>query len=384
MCNSHDDEDEKLARELLEMHENPKRISRRGLMLGAGAVAVLGRLGGLGTGVFTGSAAAATPATTVNGMPVTRLAMHVHGSWSEGMQSWQQACTSAMAIGVDVLYFTDHNYRARAANNYITNLSGKFVATTTGSPAAHTATLSGAGVMRLMVKAPRNAPAAQVMTIEQTDNAFNHFRTGIGGQSMKVTFGNVTMGAKTMFEVVVSLSSRPATAGRPAGQYFLRYRFVPGATKKFYSKASSGLVGIVNLPSVHSGSIVTITPETDIAALWPDIHPKDNGSFSMAFAATTAAVKNSLIDVTLASVKFNRTQNDAASVIANQRSIIAAYAAKYPQLQAVLSEEVSADPAVIPALQRVRRRTEIRRHGRRDTVQLSATTTRPTSPPRKR
>ena len=78
-------------------------------------------------------------------MPVTRLAMHVHGSWSEGMQSWQQACTSAMAIGVDVLYFTDHNYRARAANNYITNLSGKFVATTTGSPATHTATLSGAG-----------------------------------------------------------------------------------------------------------------------------------------------------------------------------------------------------------------------------------------------
>ena len=274
--------------------------------------------------------------------------MHVHGSWSEGMQSWQQACASAIAIGVDVLFFTDHNYRARAANNYITNLSGKFVASTTGSPSTHAATLSSAGAMRLMVKAPRNALAAQLMTIEQTDNAFNHFRTGIGGQSMKVTFGNVTMGAKTMFEVVVSLSSRPATSGRPAGQYFLRYRFVAGATKKSYSKASSGLVGIVNLPGVHSGSVVTLNPETDIAALWPDVHRKDNGFFSVAFAATTAAVKNSLIDVTLAGVNFIRTQNDAASVIANQRSIIAAYAAKYPQLLAFLSEEVSADPALFP------------------------------------
>ena len=298
MCNSHDDEDEKLARELLEMRETPKRISRRGLMLGAGAAAVFGRLGGLGSGVFTGSAAAATPAT-IRERPAGRPAgMHVHGSWSEGMQSWQQACASAIAVGIDVLYFTDHNYRARATD-YMTNLSGTWIPSTTGSLAAHAATLSSTGSMRLMAKAARNSPAAQLMTIEQSNNAFNHLRTGIGGQSMEVTFGNVAMGAKTMFEVVVSLSSRPATSGRKAGQYFLRYRFLPGVDQEVATATrAAGWSASSICPAFTAVRSSRSPPRPTSAALWPDIHPKDNGFFSLAFVATTAAVKNSLIDVT--------------------------------------------------------------------------------------
>jgi hypothetical protein len=344
MCETHDDYDEKLGRELMEMDAGPGGISRRSVLFGAGAAFALTRLG---SGLFTGNAAAATPSATAEGLPVSRLAMHVHGAWSEGMQSWQQACASAIADGLDVLFFTDHNHRARALD-YMTNLSGAWVPSTTGSLAAHTATLSKTGSLRVMAKAAKAAAAAQLMTIEQSSNAFNRLRTGIGGQSMNVTFGNVTMGAKTMFEIVVSLSSRPATAGRPAGQYFLRYRFLAGATTKSYATTSGGLVGIVNLPAIHNGSAITIRPENDIVALWPDIHPKDNGFVSLAFVATTAATKSSLIDVTVAAVSFIRTENDAPSVIANQQAIIAAYTARYPQLATYLSEEVSLGPAVFP------------------------------------
>jgi hypothetical protein len=202
--------------------------------------------------------------------------------------------------------------------------------------------------MRLMAKAAYNSTACQLMTIEQRNNAFNHLRTGIGGQAMTVKFGNVAMSPKTMFEIVVSLSTHPATGGRPAGQYSLRYRFVPGQTTKVHWTSNGGLVGNVRLPVIKTGSAVTITPEADIKEVWPDIHPKDNGFYSLAFVASTAPTKGSLIDVTISSLQFVRTQNDAASIIANQKSIIAAYATKYPKLLSILSEEVSQGPEAIP------------------------------------
>ncbi len=101
-----DSSKESLTKGISGMAEHPGLISRRGLLIGAGAAAALGRLG---PGVMVGSAAAATPSTTLGGLPVARLAMHVHGSWSEGQLSWAQACESAIAEGLDVLYFTDHN-----------------------------------------------------------------------------------------------------------------------------------------------------------------------------------------------------------------------------------------------------------------------------------
>lgn len=344
MCGSHDYDGE-LGRELMEMHQTGRGITRRDMLLGAGAAIALG---GLGVGALTGCTPPG-PTVSSSGLPVTRLAMHVHGSWSEGMQSWQQACASAAAIGIDVLYFTDHNFRARALD-YMTHLSGAWIPSTTGPIGAHVATLSSAGKMRLMATAAAARPASQLMTIEQDTNASNRLRTGISGQSMTVTFGNVMMDAQSLFEVEIGLSSRPAIAGRPAGQYFLRYRFfgATGSTSKSYSTATGGLVGIVNMPRISSGSKVTIVPETDIAALWPDIHPQDNGFYSLAFLATTGPTKSSIIDVTLAGVTFVRTENDAASVIAKQQSLIAAYAAQYPRVRAFLSEEVSLGPATIP------------------------------------
>jgi hypothetical protein len=68
----------------------------------------------------------------------------------------------------------------------------------------------------------------------------------------------------------------------------------------------------------------------------------------LALVATTAPTKGSLIDVTVSSVQFVRPQNNAASIIAAQKSIIAAYATKYPKLLAILSEEVSQGPEVVP------------------------------------
>jgi hypothetical protein len=274
------------------------------------------------------------------------LGMHVHGPWSEGDASWALHMFLAQQCGVDVVYMTDHNFRARATG-YMTGLSGAFVASTTGAHSSHAATLAS-GAMRLMIKSSTKTPASQVMSIEPNVNAWDHLRTGIGGQVLTITYGSVAIPSKGMHEVVVTLSIHPAFGGRPQGRYSLRYRFMPGTTRKSYSTSGGGLVGIINMPSLSSGNTVAIKPEADIVALWPDMQPKDNGFYLLAFSVTTAPAANSTVDVHISGVKFARPENDAASVIANQRSIIAAYVARFPNVKAILSEEISLGPLLYP------------------------------------
>jgi hypothetical protein len=183
------------------------------------------------------------------------------------------------------------------------------------------------------------------MTIQDNPNAFDHLRTGIGGQTMTIKFSNVTMSAKTMYEAVVYLSARAATGTRKAGQYVLRYQFVAGATAKTYSTTNGGLTGLVHMPAAKAGSMVIIKPEDDIVAIWPDVHPKDNGFFSLAFVATTAAAVASSLSVSVTAT-FSRPENNPAAIVAAQQSIIAAYQTRYPQLLAIGSEEFSTGAVV--------------------------------------
>ena len=344
MCGTQD-HDEDLAAAYLGVdyreleHRQGFTLTRRGLFA---AAAMGGALGVLGPMVRS-RASAATPVTSVNGIPVARLGMHVHGSYSEGVQSWDQAFASASALGLDVLYLTDHTHRANALG-YDANLTGVYNAATTGSSASHTAKLSG-GVMTLAVKAAKAAAASVSMTIQDNPNAFDHLRTGIGGQTLAIKFANVTMSARTMYEVVVYLSARAATSTRKAGQYVLRYQFVPGVTTKTYSTTNGGLTGLVHMPAARTGSVVTIKPEDDVIALWPDVHPKDNGFCSLAFVATTAAAVGSSVNVSV-SATFSRPENNPAAIIAAQQSIIAAYRTRYPRLLAIGSEEFSTGAVV--------------------------------------
>ena len=339
MCDDHE-HDEAVAKALLGLDHSG--ITRRGLFGLAGGVAALGVM----ASASPAASAATLPASSVNGLTPLRLGMHVHGAWSEGDASWALQMYLAAQSGIDLMFMTDHNFRARAMG-YLTGLSGAFVPSTHGAYSTHAATLS-AGAMRLMIKSSTKAAASQIMTIDQTENAWNHLRTGIGGQVLTITYGSVTIPTKGMHEIVVTLSVHPAMKTRPQGQYSLRYRFMPGTTKRTHTTSGGGLVGIINMPALHSGAKVTIKPEDDIVAIWPDMHPKDNGFYLLAFSATTAPAAKSTVDVHISSVNFQRSENDAASVIANQQSIIAAYAAKFGKLQTILSEEVSIIDLVFP------------------------------------
>ena len=84
-------------------------LSRRALLRAAA-------VGGLGVPLLSGCTAPArpsAPAPTGTGAPVS-VAMHLHSSYSEGTASMAAHLDQARRLGVDVLFWTDHDYRVSA------------------------------------------------------------------------------------------------------------------------------------------------------------------------------------------------------------------------------------------------------------------------------
>ena len=112
------------------------------------------------------------------------------------------------------------------------------------------------------------------------------------------------------------LSYHPATGGRPAGQYTIVYRFgVPAG------RSVQGLTGTVGAPAPAAGSVLTLSPETDAAALWPDLLAIDNGAAGLSFTARSPR-RGAVADVAIGSTTFGRSRSSAAAVIADQARVV--------------------------------------------------------------
>jgi hypothetical protein len=180
--------------------------------------------------------------------------------------------------------------------------------------------------------------------MQERPTAFNTFRTGIQGQVVTHAFGTSRLDAGARYEMVLPLSLHPAQGGRRAGQYSLRYRFVPGATAARFTEGG-GLVGVVRAPMPPNGTTVTLTPEADIRALWPSMLAIDHSSFGLGFVCTSPR-SGVVADVRLRSVTVTRPRHDAAGVRAAQEAMAQHYSARYPVV-GIPSEEVSLGPEAI-------------------------------------
>jgi hypothetical protein len=317
----------------------PAGVTRRQLLEGTAAaalgVAVLGRP----------VAARAVPsrAATISGLAPVLAAMHVHASHSEGPASWQQQYANAAAAGVDVLWQTDHDFRARALR-YMTLLAGTFVPTTTGAWAQRAATFSSTGPVRVLIESAGSAPAVESLVMEDRPTADDGFRTGIQGQTLTHVFGTSRLDAGARYELVLHLSLHPAQGGRPGGQFSLRYRFMRGASRARFTE-SRGLVGVVRAPMPPEGTTVTLDPESDIRALWPTMLAIDHCSWLLSFVCTSPR-HGVVADVNLLSVTVDRPRHDADSVRTAQETFARYYSSRYPVL-GIVSEEVSLVPGSI-------------------------------------
>lgn len=317
------------------------RPSRRSVLRASGVAAAAAAVRSLWV---PGSAWGASP-RTLTGLNPVRNAMHVHATWSEGPGSWESQFAQASAIGTDVLWMTDHDFRA-LAYKYITSLSGVAMVTgQTGSLAQHI-TSNTNGVARVVAEsASTSAPASVSYATPVHPTAFTLMRVSITGQKLVVTFPACRIDAGGMYEVVVQLSNHPAFGTRPAGQFELHYRFGNFTSARFVDP--SGIIGIVRRPTPAAGSQLTLDPTSDVAALWPDMLAIDNSLFLLTLIATSPA-KGKVVDVS-ATVQFTRSENNSSSLIANQQRILSTYGPRYPNMKAYPTVEISyLDPHIIP------------------------------------
>jgi hypothetical protein len=319
---------------ILAGERHPLRWSRRQLLTAAGTAA-----GALMVPAWLwqpAHAASVAPGSLTGGRAL-RVAMHVHGSWSEGPGSWDAQFQQAAANGFDVLYMTDHDNRAMALN-YITSLSGvPWVTTSTGTLAQKAATFSGGSIRLLAESSSTWATATVTMQISGDPFAKNRMRTSIAGTTLtqKITSATLTNGAR--YEVKAQLSYHPATAGRPAGQYQLVYRF-GGSGGRW--KEAGGLTGVVGVPTPAAGSVQVLNPVKDVAAIWPDLVASDNCLYGLSFTARSPR-HTAVADVRVASLTFTRAQSSPAAVIANQATLVSAYRSRYPSVTAYPQTEIS-------------------------------------------
>ena len=304
-----------------------------------------GFLGVVGAGVLLPAAvrppgAAAAPvaaqvaAAGFGGARALRAAMHVHGSWSEGTGSWEAQFQQAAANGYDLLYLTDHDIRM-LARGYLASLSGvALTASSTGTFAQKASTVSAGGLRLLAESAPATAPAAVTLTLPEA-KAKAALRTSISGFTIRQTITQATLTGGATYEITVPLSYHPATGGRPAGQYAIVYRFgaAPG-------RSVQGLTGTVGAPAPAAGSVLTLSPEADAAALWPDLLAIDNAAAGLSVTARSPG-RGAVADVTVGSTTFGRTRSSAAAVLADQARVVSTYQPRHPGLAARASTEVS-------------------------------------------
>jgi hypothetical protein len=291
---------------------------------------VVGGLGALIGGGFLrpwSQVAATSPTSFTGGRPLL-AAMHVHGSPSEQDASWESYGPRGEGL-VDVIFMTDHDYRALADRYWTSLRSVPFRSRFTGSLRQQAATHSGES-LHLLAESSTNAAATATLAVDDvtTRIIWDRLRTSIAGQSLGHTFGaspRLTNGAR--YEIRVTLSKHPAFGSRSAGAFQLWYRFGAGLAVGRHLEGG-GLIGVVTRPLPAAGARVTLDLEPDVAALWPDMIAADNGFVMLSFVVTSPS-SGAVADIALSRLDFLRTAHDAASIVACQRHIATTYASRY-------------------------------------------------------
>jgi len=307
---------------------------------------VLSAMAAFGAAPFlvSGRPAAASSDKTFSGLAPVTTAMHVHGSWSEGTGSWEAQFAQASALGLDLLYLTDHDFRA-SAYNYMTSLAGvTMVNSQQGGLAQRASSLSGA-TLRLLAESSSASPASVTMSVQAQPAAFNRLRTSIAGTTLSVTFPAARIDPGSTFEIRVQLSIHPAYGTRPAGQFELHYQFGAAAPATYLT--AGGLVAVVATPAPAAGSTYAFDLTRDAQSQWPDMLAVDNAFYMLTMVATSPK-HGAVVDVH-ATIAITRTQNDEATIIALHKTVIDTYGPRYPGMAVWPSIEISRlNPHVIP------------------------------------
>jgi hypothetical protein len=293
------------------------------------------------------------------------MAMHIHSSFSEQSGSMQSQLFQAAKNSVDVLWWTDHDARMDGLGYrrvvHFTSLTHEKGGPGQGGAWKWTKTESGpltgksgggivefpcspndpvvGGSMHLTAESKTTATAKYGYYANSHPAGWS-YRDNLTGQSLTIDVLLTKGWTRGYLELLIHSSYHEAAAGRPAGIYTLSYRFVPPGTRA--RRVANGNQGVMIIPvkpasSTNPWGTITITPSTDIAALWPDLDYRD---FALWELTLNAASEGEPVGGYFDYLRFTRRKSGEV-FLQQQMDMEAVLAPKYPSVVQRQGLEVS-------------------------------------------
>ncbi len=326
--------------------------SRREFLGQAGRLAVAAGTAGA---LYTWSAGV-RPAAALGRRPVS-MAMHVHASFSEGRASMESQLAEAERTGVEVLWWTEHDWRMSAYRyRQAVHFDGLSEDEPNGGTWVWSPTSSGdlrsggggivaspaspldphdPGALRVAATSAGAAWATSGFGVRMggSDNA----RTSLAGQSLELEVFPERVGADGYVALEIQSSDRPARAGHPRGTYRLSYRFggpgTPGGRER------DGTLGIVTVPVTPGRwNSVVLRPAADMTAIWDGVDGRDAVLFDIEIVAASRreAPAEGFVDY----LRFKRSLS-GDQPLGVQRDLMSGYAPQFPAVTQHAGLEVS-------------------------------------------
>lgn len=326
----------------------------------------LSRRGLLGAGVGLGAAAVTfgqLPASAVPGRdrrgvrlrPVS-MSMHTHSCFSEGGSyagggggaSMMSQLEAAQSAGVDVIWWTDHDWRMQAFGYYDgiafdgTDEDGKLswqvqsagdLAEEAHEFVAEPHSPDEAGRALRVSATGTGEDWASSLSWAKAGNSF--YSTNISDTTLTVDVLADQVGPDAELVVQLETSYRPATAGRPAGVYVLEYR----VGEQDGRSLETPLTGVVTVAAQDGWQTLTMRPLRDVRRLWPDLVAGDSGLARLRFGvrARAGATGVAVFD----HLRIERTRDQLQWPVQTQRDLMRQLGRRYPGTRQLLSAEVS-------------------------------------------
>jgi TAT (twin-arginine translocation) pathway signal sequence len=274
------------------------------------------------------------------------MAMHVHSSFSEQQGSMDAQLFQAQTNSVDVLWWTDHDFRmdGTAYRNTVHFTSLTKEAGGPGQGGAWTWQVQRSGTLTSgsgggIVSSPvtPNDPAqhgslsltAQTKTSQAASFGYYancqpagwNYRDNLTGQSLSIDVLLNQGWSNGYLEMLISTSYHEASAGNQGR----------------VAQQNNGIITIPVTPSSPGEwTTVTITPSNDIAALWPDLDYRDFALWGLTLSAVSTGD-----DVSGYFDYLNFHRIDGGELFSDQTDMMTLLAARYPEVTQQQGLEVS-------------------------------------------
>lgn len=323
-------------------------LDRRGFLL-AGAAAGVGAAGALGVPTGTAGAFAAPSRDPVS------MAMHIHSSFSEGTASMDAHLHQARRLGVDVVWWTEHDFRL-TAHGYRTHVGfdgprepadrwdfdWKSISSGPLARADHSFVSSPANPdesgdkMQVVATAKQDSRWATHVLQAHSQNAM--YTTSYADTTIELDIYAEQLGDDARVVVEIVSSYRPARAGRKAGQYRIQYRLGDPVGKQVQDGGLTGVVGL-DAPPIGRWHRLRLTPREDHADLWPDTVSWDASLHRLNLGVMVRSSADAR--VVFDRLRFHRTRNGSTDSRALQDKAIREYRRRYPNITQFAAAEVS-------------------------------------------